>query len=143
MMLRSSPGPRPLNHIASLVMSSHDAFFLSAHVSQSCPFMSSHQDQRTQEPGTYFLLSPAEDAAQQRSVEALGGSQAPLHLPNGHLVLGVGAEQREATRDRAEDLGRVGQSGEAEALLPHAQGREGRAVQLGREGNCGGSREAP
>lgn len=87
-----------------------------------------------------MLLSPAEDSAQQRSVEALGGRQAPLHLPDGHLVLGVGAEQREAAWNRAEDLGGVGQSGEAQALLPQAQGREGRAVQLGWDGNCGGSR---
>lgn len=82
-----------------------------------------------------LFLSPAEDSTQQRSVEALRWGEASLHLPDRHLVLGGGAEQREATRDRTEDLSRVGHGSHAEALLTHGQGREGRPVQLGRDRN--------
>lgn len=81
------------------------------------------------------VVSPAEDSAQQRGVEALRRGEAPLHLPDRHLVLGGGAEQREATRDRTEDLRRVGHGPHAEALLPHGQGREARPIQFGRDRN--------
>lgn len=82
-----------------------------------------------------FSPSPAEDSTQQRGVEALRWGEASLHLPDRHLVLGGWAEQREATGDRTEDLRRVGHAPNAEALLTHGQGREGRAVQLGRDGD--------
>lgn len=88
-----------------------------------------------------IVISPAKDSTQQRGVEALGRGEASLHLPNRHLVLGGGAEQREATRDRTEDLGRVGHGSHAETLLSDGQGGEGRAVQLGRNRNCGRNHE--
>lgn len=89
-----------------------------------------------------FPLSPAEDSAQQGGVEALRGREAPLHLAHRHLVLGGGAEQREATRHRTEHLGRVGHHAHAQALLAHGQRREGRAVEFGRDGDCeGGGRK--
>lgn len=82
-------------------------------------------------------LSPAEDSTQQRSVEALRRGEASLHLPDRHLVLGGGAEQREATRDRTENLGWVGHGSHAETLLTDGQGRQGGPVQLGRDRNWG------
>lgn len=84
-----------------------------------------------------FLLLPAEDSAQQRGIEALGRREASLHLADRHLVLGGGAEEREATGHRTEDLGRVGHHAHAQALLAHGQRREGRAVEFGRDGDCG------
>lgn len=80
-------------------------------------------------------LSPAEDSTQQRGVEALRRGEASLHLPDRHLVLGGGAEQREATRDRTEDLGRVGHGSHTQTILTEGQDRQGRPVQLGRDGN--------
>lgn len=47
---------------------------------------------------------PAEDSSEERGVETLRGRESPLHLPDGHLVLGSGAEKREAARHGAEDL---------------------------------------
>lgn len=82
-----------------------------------------------------IFLSPAEDSTQQRGVEALRRGEASLHLPDRHLVLGGGAEQREATRDRTEDLGRVGHGSHTETLLTDGQSRQGRPVQLGRDRN--------
>lgn len=73
----------------------------------------------------FFLLLPAEDSAQQRSVEALGRGEPPLHLPDGDLILGGGAEQRQAAWHRAENLGRVGHGAHAEAVLPEGQGGQG------------------
>jgi len=81
------------------------------------------------------LVSPAQDSAQQGSVEALRWGEAALHLPHRHLVLGVGAEQRQATRDRTEHLRWVGHGSHAETLLTEGQRRQGGAVQLGRDGN--------
>lgn len=81
------------------------------------------------------FLSPAEDSTQQRSIETLRRRQASLHLPNRHLVFGGGAEQRQTTRDRTENLSWVGHSSHTEAVLTDGQGWQGWAVQLGRDGN--------
>lgn len=84
---------------------------------------------------TCGLSSPAQDSAQQGGVEALRWGEASLHLADRHLVFGGGAEQRQATGHRTEHLGRVGHGSHAEALLADGQGREGRAVEFGRDGN--------
>lgn len=67
-------------------------------------------------------ISPAEDSPEQRGVKALRRGQASLHLPDCDLVLGCGAEQREATRDRTENLSWVGHSSHTETLLAEGQG---------------------
>lgn len=74
--------------------------------------------------------SPAQNSAQQGSVEALRWRQPSLHLPDRHLVLGGGAEQRETTGDRTEDLGGVGHRAHAQTVFTEGQDGEGRAVQL-------------
>lgn len=93
--------------------------------------MTKSQHKRSPAPSS----SPAQDSAQQRSVEALRGRQAALHLPHSHLVFGGGAEQGQPTRDGAEDLGRVGHGAHAQAVLGEGQRRHGGAVQLGGDGN--------
>lgn len=51
---------------------------------------------------------PAQDSPQQGGVEAFRRGQTPLHLSHSHLVLGGGAEKREASGHWAEHLGGVG-----------------------------------
>ena len=51
------------------------------------------------------LDSPPKDPSEERGVEALWWSQPPLNLGDGDFVLGCRAEEREAPRHRAEDVG--------------------------------------
>lgn len=86
--------------------------------------------------------SPPEHSAQQGGVEALGRRQASLHFRHRDLVLGGGAEQREAARHRAEDLVGVHHPAE-ERVLVDGDGGDGVVVRLGeghgacREGGAG------
>ena len=50
--------------------------------------------------------SPPEDPSEEGGVEALWGRQPPLHFRDGDFVLGRRAEQGEAPRHGAEDVGR-------------------------------------
>ena len=50
--------------------------------------------------------SPPEDPSEEGGVEALWGRQPPLHLRDGDFVLGRRAEEGEAPRHGAEDVGR-------------------------------------
>ena len=50
--------------------------------------------------------SPPEDSSEERCIEAFRRGQPPLHLGDGHLVLGRRAEEGEAPRHGAEDVGR-------------------------------------
>lgn len=54
---------------------------------------------------------PSQNTSEEGGVEALWWWQAPLHLCDGHFVLGSGAEQRQATRNRAEQVGGVDNTG--------------------------------
>lgn len=65
---------------------------------------------------------PSQHAPQQGGVEALGRGQSPLHLPYGHLVLGGGAEQRQAARYRAEHLVDADGHSAHQAVLAQHQG---------------------
>jgi len=77
---------------------------------------------------------PAEDSAEERGVEALGGREPSLHLPDRHLVLGGGAEKREAAGHGAEDLVGV-RHPPNQAVFVHRQGGNGRAVGLRGDGH--------
>ena len=62
--------------------------------------------------------SPPEDSSEERGVEALWGRQPPLDLRHGHFVLGRRAQQREAPRHRAEDVGGGGADESQEVVAP-------------------------
>ena len=61
---------------------------------------------------------PAQDAAEQGGVETLWRGEAALHLRDGHLVLGRGGQEGQATGDRAEVVG----GGVGEGAAPHPRG---------------------
>lgn len=54
---------------------------------------------------------PSQNASKEGGVEAFWWRKAPLHLCNGHFVLGSGAEQRQATRNGAEQVSGVDNTG--------------------------------
>ena len=70
-------------------------------------------------------LGAAQYAAEQRRVQALGRREATLHLAHRHLVLGVGAEEREAARHMAEYV-RCGDHATANANADVVVQRNGR-----------------
>lgn len=80
--------------------------------------------------------SPAENPAEERGVETLGGREPPLHLPDRHLVLGGGAEQREAAGHGAEDLVGIRHPSD-QAVLVHGQAGDAGAVGLRGDGHWG------
>lgn len=67
--------------------------------------------------------SPPQDAAEQRGVQAFWRREASLHLADGHLVLGGGAEQTEAAGHRAEDVRREVVTVQQQVLVLHSCGR--------------------
>lgn len=93
-------------------------------------------------PAPATASSPPQHSAQQGGVEALGRREASLHFRHRDLVLGGGAEQREAARHRAEDLVGVHHPAE-ERVLVDGDGGDGVVVRLGeghgacREGGAG------
>lgn len=50
------------------------------------------------------MLSPSQDPAEQRRVQALRRGEAPLDLADRHFIFGCGAEKRQAAGHRAEDF---------------------------------------
>lgn len=50
------------------------------------------------------MLSPPQDPAEQRRVQALRRREAPLDFADRHFIFGRGAEKRQAAGHRAEDL---------------------------------------
>lgn len=85
-------------------------------------------------------FSPPEDSAKKGGVETLGGREPPLNLADGHFVLGGGAEEGEAPRNRAEDFVGVGHPSD-QGVFVHSQGRDGRAVGLRGDGHWKGTRK--
>lgn len=77
---------------------------------------------------------PAEDPAEERGVETLGGREPPLHLPDRHLVLGGGAEQGQAAGHGAENLVGIRDPSD-QAVLVHGQRGDGGAIGLGGDGH--------
>lgn len=56
-------------------------------------------------------VSPAQYSAQEGGVEALRWGQSSFDLRNGHFVLGRGAEERQSSRDGAEQICRIDHAG--------------------------------
>lgn len=67
-------------------------------------------------PAAVFALRSAQNAAKKRGIETLGRREAPLHLANGHLVLGRRREQREPAGHRAKGV-RRGSVGERQHVV--------------------------
>jgi len=79
-----------------------------------------------------MMFSPPQNPAKQRSVQALWRREASLDLANSHFIFGCGAEKRQASGNRAENLVRVHGDPADQTVFVHHQ----RSDALVRNWNC-------
>lgn len=79
-----------------------------------------------------MMFSPPQNPAKQRRVQALWRREASLDLANSHFIFGCGAEKRQASGNRAENLVRVHGDPADQTVFVHHQ----RSDALVRNWNC-------